>query len=212
MSCKLIIIRHGESASNVKNIIAGHMNVPLTDLGLEQAEQTAAHLAPEQIDAVYSSDLKRAFDTALPNAERRGLPVVADPALREIQCGRWEGQSKEFLEANDTEAYAVGFRHHYFGFTMPGGESEADCRARILGALTRIARQNEGKTVLIVSHGAAIRSFFAAISGLENEEANKRIDYPSNASYSVAQFDGERFIAIEYSHDSHLTNVTHVHI
>ena len=212
MSCKLFIIRHGESASNVKNIIAGHMNVPLTDLGLDQARQTAEHLATQQIDAVYSSDLKRAFDTALPHAECRELAVIADPALREIHCGRWEGQSREFLEKNDTEAYTVDFRHHYFGFTMPGGESEAECRARILAAIFRIARQNEGKTVLIVSHGAAIRSFFAAISGLENEEANKRIDYPSNASYSVVQFDGERFIPVEYSHDSHLTNVTHVHI
>ena len=209
---EIYIIRHTQAEGNLYHMMQGHWDGRVTELGWKQIDALAERFRDIHVDAVYSSDLKRAFDTALPNAKRRGLPVVADPALREIHCGRWEGQSKEFLEANDTEAYAVGFRHHYFGFTMPDGESEADCRARILGALTRIARQNEGKTVLIVSHGAAIRSFFAAISGLENEEANKRIDYPSNASYSVARFDGERFIAIEYSHDSHLTNVTHVHI
>ena len=212
MKTTLILIRHGESASNLVNVIAGHLDVPLTDLGLEQARQTEAHLASMPIDAIYSSDLQRALNTAKPHAERRGLCVIPDPELREICCGRWEGKAREELEKTDTKAYCEGFRHHYFGFTMPEGESEHACRARFYNAVQRIAGQHAGKTVLIVSHGAVIRSFWAAIRGLTDEEANKVQDYPSNASYSVAEFDGERFTPIQFSQDSHLTSVTHVHI
>ena len=212
MKTKLILIRHGESEANVKNVIAGHHDVSLSKIGLDQAEQTAEHLANERIDAIYSSDLRRAFETALPNAARHGLSVIRVPELRELYCGRWEGKSREYLEVQDHDAYVNGFRLHYFGFTMPEGESEAHCRARICAALQRIAEENAGKTVLIVSHGAALRSFWAAICGYTDDEANERVDYPSNASYSVVEFDGERFTPVEYSHDSHLTNVTHVHI
>ncbi len=209
---KLILVRHGESAANVKNVIAGHLDVPLTPIGLEQAEQTAAHLSTAHIDAVYSSDLLRALHTAIPHAARRGLTVITDPELREIRCGSWEGKSREYLEENEAEAYINGFRHHYFHFAMPEGESEAECRLRFYNAVLRIAKENADKTVLIVSHGAVIRSFWAEICGFTADEADEKQDYPSNASYSVAEFDGERFIPVEFSHDSHLTLVTHVHI
>ena len=212
MRTRLIIVRHGESASNVQHVIAGHLDVPLTALGEDQARQTAAHLASEPIEAVYSSDLKRARDTAKPHAASRGLSVITDPDLREICCGRWEGRSKAELEQTDTKAYCEDFRYHYFGFTMPEGESEPACRERFYNAALRIAKQYPGKTVLIVSHGAVIRSFWAKICGYRNEEADRVLDYPSNASYSVAEFDGERFVSIAFSQDSHLSAVTHVHI
>ena len=80
---KIIIVRHGESKTNELGILVGQGDFPLTDLGLAQAEQTADALAEEQIDAVYSSDLMRAMQTATPHATRRGLAVIPDKDLRE---------------------------------------------------------------------------------------------------------------------------------
>jgi broad specificity phosphatase PhoE len=66
--------------------------------------------------------------------------------------------------------------------------------------------------VLIAAHGAVIRVFWAIISGTPKEEATDKHDYASNASYSIAQYDGERIVPVEYSHDAHLPTVTHLHI
>ncbi|MBE6629328.1 MAG: histidine phosphatase family protein [Ruminococcaceae bacterium] len=209
---KIILVRHGESQANLDGYIAGHTDVPLSALGVKQAMETAAHLASEQIDAVYTSDLCRASATARPHAELRGLPVIEREELREIFCGRWEGESFKGLEEREHELYVNGFRNRFFGFRMPEGESTDECGARFYNAVLKIAKAHEGGSVLIASHGAVIRSFWAIIRGLSHEEANETQPYPSNASYSVAEFDGERFCPVEFSHDSHLSAVTHLNI
>lgn len=209
---RLILVRHGESQANLDALVAGHYDVPLSALGMTQAKETAEHLASQRIDAVYSSDLCRASATAKPHAELRGLPVVEMRELREMNCGRWEGKSFAELEEKEYELYANGFRDHFFGFQMPEGESADECGQRFYHAALQIAKKHEGKTVLIAAHGAVIRSFWAIIRGLSHEEADATQPYPSNASYSVAEFDGEHFYPVEFSHDSHLSVATHLHI
>ena len=90
----LLIVRHGQSTANPNNIFAGHFNVPLTSLGIKQAEATAAYIAAHyRVDAVYSSDLERAFRTARILADRVGLDVHPCTDLREVYAGEWEGKS-----------------------------------------------------------------------------------------------------------------------
>ncbi len=209
---KIIIVRHGESKTNELGLLVGQGDFPLTDLGLSQAEQTAEALAAEQIDAVYSSDLTRAMQTAVPHATRRGLAVIPDKELRETHCGDWESRAFADLRENETELYVGGFCNRFMTFAFPGGESVPESGERFLHAVERIAKENEGRTVLIASHGGVIRCFWALICGEPLESAGDKIPFPTNAAYSVAYFDGERFIPVEYSHDSHLSNVTHVHI
>ena len=209
---RLILVRHGESRANLDAVIAGHYDVPLSELGVMQAKETAEHLSSEQIDAVYSSDLCRASATAKPHAALRGLPVIEKRELREMSCGRWEGKPFAELEEMEYDLFVNGFRDHFFGFQMPEGESADECGRRFYDAVLQIARKHEGKTVLIASHGAVIRSFWAIIRGLSHGEADATQPYPSNASYSIAEFDGERFHPIEFSHDSHLSVATHLHI
>lgn len=209
---RLILIRHGESEANLDALVAGHYDVPLSELGVKQARETAEHLSSEQIDAVYSSDLCRASATAKPHAELRGLPVIEMRELREMNCGRWEGKPFAELEEKEYDLFVNGFRDHFFGFQMPEGESADECGQRFYDAVLKIAQTHAGKTVLIASHGAVIRSFWAIIRGLSHEEADATQPYPSNASYSIAEFDGERFYPIEFSHDSHLSVATHLHI
>ena len=209
---KLIIIRHGESEANELGVIAGWSDYPLTALGLQQAEETATYLvANEQIDVVCSSDLCRASATAKACADKLGLTVQTYPELRETYCGDWEGITFAELEARDPAEYVV-FKRIQLLYPIPGGENLWESGIRFYNKVEQIAKENEGKTVVITAHGAVIRVFWALICGTPKEEATAKHDYASNASYSVATFDGERFTPVEYSHDSHLTHSTHLHI
>lgn len=205
---KFIIVRHGESEANRLGVLAGHSNYQLTDIGRKQAAETAAHLASEQIDAVYASDLSRAVETAKPHAALRGLSVVTSAALREVYCGEWEGRSIAELREKDADRYIVGFVDNFMQFTLPNGERVADAGARMMRELVRIANEHGDKTVLIASHGGTIRCLFALLAHMPFDEVNERLPYPSNSSYSIVYCDGETLRAGAYSNDSHLTNVT----
>jgi len=93
MSAKLYLIRHGESEANLRGIFASHLAYPLTPKGHEQAEQTALYLKNERIDRIYSSDLPRAYETAVHIAAYHGKEILPHPGLREIYAGDWEGIS-----------------------------------------------------------------------------------------------------------------------
>ena len=207
---KIMIVRHGESETNELGLLVGQGDFSLTALGLEQAEQTAKALENEQIDAVYSSDLMRAMQTATPHATRRGLQVVPLKDLREVHCGDWESRPFADLRENEPELYVGGFCENFMTFAFPGGETVPDSGERFLHAVERIAKENEGKTVLIASHGGVIRVFWAMICGEELESSSDKIPFPTNASYSVAYFDGEKLIPHAYSCDGHITTVTNV--
>ena len=209
---RLIFVRHGESEANVLRRIAGHADFPLTAIGLEQVGQTADYLSVEPISAVYSSDLSRALATAKPHAERRGLEVIPRTALRELHCGEWEGRDMDEIREREPNRYGIGFCQHFLWAEIPGGESIAECGRRFGEEILRIATAHEGQTVLIASHGATIRIFFSMISGLSLEEANDKFAFPSNSSYSVAEYDGKAFHIVEYSKDEHLSTVTSVHL
>jgi broad specificity phosphatase PhoE len=87
----LLLVRHGETDWNAEGRLQGHTDMPLNDLGRRQARALADELAGDGIEAVYSSDLARASETAEIVAERLGLPVGLDPDLREKDWGTWEG-------------------------------------------------------------------------------------------------------------------------
>ena len=207
---KIIIVRHGESKTNELGLLVGHGDFSLTELGLEQAEQTAKSLENEQIDAVYSSDLMRAMQTATPHATLRGLQVVPDKELREVYCGSWESRPFADLREKESELYVQGFCENFLTFTFPDGESVPKGGERFLREIERIAKKHEGQTVLIASHGGVIRAFWAMICGESLENASLKVPFPTNASYSVAHFDGEKIVPIAYSCDAHITTVTNV--
>ena len=209
---RLIIVRHGESESNLRHHIAGHTDMKLTALGLKQAEVTAAHLADEPIAAVYSSDLSRAMQTALPHAERRGLKVIPEPAFREAFCGEWEGREVTELAVCYPEEYSNGFLHHFGTCQIPGGEYMPDVGKRAFDKLLELAKAHDGQTILIASHGATIRMLWSMLCDMPAERIDAELPYPTNASYSIAEYDGERIVPVEYSHDAHMPFVTRVHL
>ncbi len=207
MKTKIILQRHGESEANATHVYAGQSDFPLSEKGKLQALAAARALRDEHIDVIYSSDLSRAYQTALPHAEIRGMGIIKSERLREIHIGDWEGKGRDFLLENYPYE-AVYIWNNYFGiFRAPGGESAPAAAERFSNELLKIARENEGKTVLITAHAAVIRLAYGKFMGLEDFEIAKKLPFPNNASFSVLSFDGEKMLPVEYSLDEHVRDI-----
>ena len=145
----LLLVRHGETDWNADGRLQGQTDRPLSDFGRRQARRLADELADEELEAIYSSDLSRARETAEIVAERLGLPVALDPDLREKDWGTWEGLTA-------VERDRVEF----------AGESTEEHQERILRALRRIAERHPGDgRVLVVTHGGSMRRVQTAALG-----------------------------------------------
>jgi probable phosphoglycerate mutase len=146
----LLLVRHGETDWNAEGRLQGHTDRPLSDYGRRQAQQLANELEHEELEAIYSSDLARARETAEIVGERLGLLVVLDPDLREKDWGTWEG-------LNAVERDRVEFV----------GETTEAHQERMLRALRRIAERNPGnRRVLVVTHGGSMRRVQTAAMGM----------------------------------------------
>ncbi|MDE1948393.1 MAG: histidine phosphatase family protein [Burkholderiales bacterium] len=158
---RLLLIRHGETAWNVEQRIQGQLDIPLNDKGLWQAGRVAAALADAGIDAVYSSDLRRAAATAEALARAAGLEVVPDTGLRERAFGRFEGVTfREIAQRWPEDAQRWRRRDPDFG--PGGGETLNAFYARCFGAATRLAGAHPGQTVALVAHGGVLDCLYRA--------------------------------------------------
>jgi broad specificity phosphatase PhoE len=146
----LLLVRHGETDWNADGRLQGHTDRPLSDHGRRQAQKLAEELSGDEIEAIYSSDLARARETAEIVGERLGLTVELDPDLREKDWGNWEGLTA-------VERDRVEF----------AGESTEAHQQRMLRALERISERHPGDArVLVVTHGGSMRRVQAAAMGL----------------------------------------------
>jgi broad specificity phosphatase PhoE len=145
----ILLARHGETDWNAQRRVQGHSDTPLNDTGRAQALALAETLDGAELDAVYSSDLARALDTAQVVAERKGLEVNVLPELRERHFGTWEGLTdREILERfPDAKSGSWG-----------DGETKDEMRERVLAALRRIAGEHPAGRVLVVTHGGPVRA------------------------------------------------------
>jgi broad specificity phosphatase PhoE len=160
----LLLARHGESDWNREKRWQGFTDRPLTDLGRRQAEELADRLHDTELDAVHSSDLRRARDTAEIVARRRGLTVSTTPDLREVDVGEWSGLTRAEAEARFPEAYE---RWLNGGEGWEQGETYEQLAARVLKAMRRIAAAHDGARTLVVAHGGTIRAIHAAALGVD---------------------------------------------
>jgi broad specificity phosphatase PhoE len=178
----LLLARHGETDWNRDRRWQGHADRPLTERGRAQAEELAERLADVALDAVYSSDLRRARETAEAVARAQELVVVQLPELREVDVGSWEGLTRAGAETR----FPDGFRRWLAGGTgWDDGESYGEMSARVLDAVDGIARENEGGRVLIVSHGGPIRAIHGAALGMDVEAYRRVRPVEPNARLSA---------------------------
>jgi broad specificity phosphatase PhoE len=201
MGTIIYLIRHGESEANQRDTFLGHGNLDLTETGREQACVTADYLYSHgpKPDAIYSSDLQRAYHTAEKTAELFDMPVIKEKGLREIDAGLWENVTFSELRTHFTKSFALWSEN--IGLAgCDGGETVAQLQKRIVSTVTRIAGKHENGIVFLFFHATSIRVFAAHCLGKAPEEI-KDVPWPANASVTKVAYDGEKFRMIDYSQD-----------
>ena len=188
------LARHGESDWNVERRWQGHADRPLTDRGREQAELLARRLTDVKLEAVYASDLRRAWETAQAVAAPRGLEVVRLPELREVDVGSWSGHTRDECAERFPEAFA---RWQHGGSGWDDGESYEEMGARIVEAIRTIAAEHPDGAVLIVSHGGPIRAVHAHALGVDIATHRRTGPVEPNARLSAVSVENGRIVRAE---------------
>jgi broad specificity phosphatase PhoE len=148
----ILLARHGETDWNREGRWQGWADPPLNDTGRSQARALAEQLREIPFDAVYSSDLRRAHETAEIVGAPHGVPIVIDSDLREIDIGSWSGLTRAEID------------ERFPNSERPDGETREQHSARVLAAVERIARANLGRRVLVVTHGGTLRTLHHVVS------------------------------------------------
>jgi broad specificity phosphatase PhoE len=155
LTTRILLVRHGQSLGNAEGRFGGHSPTPLSELGHRQAEATGRALAREGVNAIYSSDLLRAVQTAEPLARATGLEINRTDALRERSVGLMEGLTFEDAAEAHPEEYAALLRRD-FEHVLAGGESYRQLLDRAAAELDRAAELNRGGTLAVFSHTGTI--------------------------------------------------------
>ncbi len=159
---RVIFIRPGETDWNQQVRWQGWVASPLNDLGKRQAERLANYIRNINLKALYTSDLKRALQTAAILTENLGFQPVPDERLRERNIGAWQGLTIDEMRTWYPDEY-----HNLLtdaeNYRVPGGESRADVRKRMVEAFDTILKQDKGETVGVISHTTAIHELLAAL-------------------------------------------------
>lgn len=206
MMTTLLLVRHGQSEANLKDVFIGHTDANMTELGVQQARKTAQYIAQHyNVDYVYTSDLKRAYFTGLEIAQECGLNIILDKRLREIDAGEWENISFQELDRK----YSVDYKRWKTDIGLScctGGESVKALSERILGGLIDIAKRHDGKNVVIATHATAIRAMQCVFAGKPLSEM-KDIPWSSNASITEVVYENGSWHTVSAGFDEHLNDL-----
>lgn len=165
---KVIFVRHGETCWNHSKRYQGHSDIPLNETGLQQAKRVARRLARETISAVYSSDLRRAVQTAEVIAEEHSLHPIVSPELREVNFGLWEGLTYEEIMATWPDVLSTIYSRPG-SVLIPEGESFYDVQRRTAIGLSKCIANHHEETIVLVSHGGTMRVLLCDALGLPIE-------------------------------------------
>jgi broad specificity phosphatase PhoE len=168
---RAILIRHAQTVWNATGRAQGQADPELSDTGWRQCDQVAQRLEPVIIQSLWSSDLRRARDTARAIAQRhQGLEVELDPGLREIDLGQWEGADRDNLQSHWPDLYSAWQQRPSWDL-VPGGEGSEAFKARVMRCFGRIvATSADDHTVAVVTHIGVIRTLLATIVGANADD------------------------------------------
>lgn len=202
MSCRIYLVRHGETTWNALLKFQGHADVALTERGREQARALSKRLEKHKLTAFYASDLDRAVETAKILANPHGLQVSTVPALREINFGLWEGLTINEIK----EKHGEVLQQWWAGplkTRVPGGETLAEVVERTKKAVKEIVERHAGEHVVVVCHGGTIRCLVGWVLGMDlNQYWRLRQD---NVSLNIIDFPAwEKGILMLFNDCTHL--------
>ena len=196
------LVRHAKSVGNTERIFQGRTNLGLSAEGQAQLPQLAERFRHIPLEAIYSSPLLRAMQTAEAVNHYHRLQIETEEGLCEIYAGEWERKLFADLPILYPEHWRLWCEDESH-FCAPGGESIVQVHSRISHAIDRIAAQNDGKTIAVVSHGCALRCYLCHALGLPLERIGE-IPLSQNTAVSRVVYDGGT-IQVDYYDDlSHL--------
>ena len=215
---EIYVIRHVQAEGNLYRHMQGHWDGDVTPIGRLQRDALAERFRDIPVDVVYSSDLWRARFTASAITKYHDLPVQTDERLREINIGPWEAEPFANIVWEQPEAFDT-FMHDQEHFYFPGAETYQQVQARALTALYEIAEKNPGRTVVITTHGVAIRCMLTKLLGtrlsdsetvpifantgvahLFYENGQFRVDYLNDASHLPPELLSNLFTGLALRH------------
>lgn len=163
---KVILVRHGESTANAEQRYVGQKDCPLTELGKMQAQRLALRLKKENLSVIYSSDLKRAKETAHIIAGKAGIErIIEEPLLREISFGEWEGLTYDEI-GNKWEKLRNAWISDPLNISPPGGETLIQLQKRSVEAFLKITKKYDSGTLALVCHAGPIRCILCTLKNL----------------------------------------------
>lgn len=165
MTTRLCIVRHGETAWNAEHRVQGQLDVPLNAIGQAQAMAASKVLSREKFDAIYSSDLSRARQTAQPTANLLSLNVLLEKDLRERHYGIFERLTYAEVKTRYPEDYAR-FEARDPEYAFRTGESLKDFSARSIAVISKIAKAHAGGSILVFTHGGVLDKLYRFVTGL----------------------------------------------
>lgn len=187
------LIRHGDHDWLPKGIAGRIPGVHLNARGKEQVEQLAIRLAAVKFDAIYSSPLERAMESAEPTARAKGLEILIAPEMLELDFGEWNGATFEQLRADPRWAEWNKFRSVV---RMPGGEAMSEVENRVITFIERTHAQNPTGVFAVFSHGDAIRAGLCYFLGMPLDLLPRVEVEPASVSMVQLGPDGPRVLGV----------------
>lgn len=174
----LVLVRHGQSQYNLENRFTGNVDVPLTDLGREEAKKAGQQLKAFRFDAAFTSALQRAqesLDIILSTIGQTKIPVYKDAALNERKYGSLQGLNKDAILQQYGEEQFNLWRRSY-DTAPPEGESLKDTEARVMPYFNEkiVPLLNQGKNVLVVAHGNSLRTLIKNLEHISDQDIPHR--------------------------------------
>jgi len=175
MPTRIYLVRHGATDLTAEDRFAGSSDVPLSDAGRKQVAYLAERLKRKKLDAVYASPLQRTMETARTLALPHGLEPIAEPGLREIDYGHWEGLCRAEVESTFQAEYAI-WQEDPFAIAPLGGESGVNVLNRALPTIRAIIERHRHRTVLLVSHKGTNRLLISSLLGFDLRGYRDRLE------------------------------------
>lgn len=205
---EIYFVRHGQTIWNVEKRFQGLSDSPLTELGITQAKLLGEKLKDIKFDKFYSTSLKRAYDTANYIKGNREQKVEIFDDFVEISMGDMEGiKQEDFKKLYPEQVKNFFFNQLEYDPSSFGGESFLEVRERVIRGLNKFIELNKNyERVLVVSHGATLKTLLHYISGKDiltlSDEA-----IPKNTSYTIVKYENGKFEIIDFSNTSHLEEI-----
>lgn len=191
---RFILVRHGLSVANVKKIFAGQTDVKLTEIGYKQADCVCKYIYDNfKVDEIYSSDLSRCVETITPLAKALKMEIKTDKGLRETCVGLWEGKTREEIKELFPESYKI-FLENVTRVNFEGGDNYATTQKRMVSTIDKIAKENDGKCVVVATHAGVTRQLIGYLKKFKLEDI-VNITGIKNASIVIFDYENKEAVS-----------------